>query len=697
MGAFWTYTDPNTGAPGYGPIGIDEVSISIIEPPPPIPADCLHASIYIPAGLDPLVPDTIRYFYGTRDATAADPAFTEADTQTGSLLFRGIFASSYTEVVIDPATCPGLTSSVDSFRATVTHLFEDGSIMSLSALFTETGAETKVFRATYELPSQGTQSRWCWDVGGCAVGGAGRFFPCTIRVRGIPEAANLEDLSVTFDGGASPAQLNRKGDGYVYIKGPSTAIGYVYDQLGGGGRFFDGYIELEKGDIRRLGPVPVLSDKPGEVEEAINTYLKWKGVKVAYKGPRAPTLGLLIGHGDETGSQDNCPRKMEWIPMYCLIQIGPVWYYGDGPNIPSPKPGSSMWHWDQKTYRYNAAPYSWVDKYQEMPLSSVTPLSKYRNNLTIQYNWFRVEAARDPKETPSPMMKTGVKVKYRRIPINVTGWNPELRFDEGCWYIYCEAALLQNGTLLWYSPTLPVGSDWTRGFPRPNPNLNEAYTEQKDLALRFIKPVHKVICGAYTGGTRTLPEWAATHIKLPYCYGPKDRYVGEDCTGLVLGATMAYTKGNTKLTSTTADKWVKNFASYGLELLTSRWAGKWEKANEDEFWEIMDKVEPEHVNKGVFIFHSRSFDKPGEASHVVVVDSIDKVKREVQVIEAQGWDDEVPPNHVRIPRGNLEDPVFTKSEQRVVRHEYISQYLQKKQANGNSYIGWYWILRFPPQ
>jgi hypothetical protein len=62
------------------------------------------------------------------------------------------------------------------------------------------------------------------------------------------------------------------------------------------------------------------------------------------------------------------------------------------------------------------------------------------------------------------------------------------------------------------------------------------------------------------------------------------------------------------------------------------------------------------------------------------------------VIEGQGWDDE----DANRKRTGDKDQRFTSSKEEVVRNEYVSEYLSRKQANGDSYVGTYWILRFGP-
>jgi hypothetical protein len=136
--------------PSAGPYytgGIDELSISVTEPPPPT----THASIYIPADFDPEVADTIHYFHGLRDAMVADPAFSESETAPSSLLFRGTFAGVDTTIAVDAGTFNRLTPGVDTFTAVIAHRYADGAVATLQGPFTETGPATGVFRATLSI------------------------------------------------------------------------------------------------------------------------------------------------------------------------------------------------------------------------------------------------------------------------------------------------------------------------------------------------------------------------------------------------------------------------------------------------------------------------------------------------------------------------------------------------------------------
>jgi hypothetical protein len=210
--------DPSAGP--YFTGGIDELSISVTEPPPP----ATHASIYIPGDFDPEVADTIHYFHGLRDATAADPAFTEAETETASLVFRGTFQGVDTAIAIDPATFTGLTGNVDSLRATVSHTFGDGHTMPLTATFTETGAETGVFRAQFEevLPQEGGGlGAWSRQATNLAGSNSGSSRPFTVRLLGLTEDASNR-YAGTF--GGPQFEWSIAEDGWWYLLSASKPL-----------------------------------------------------------------------------------------------------------------------------------------------------------------------------------------------------------------------------------------------------------------------------------------------------------------------------------------------------------------------------------------------------------------------------------------------------------------------------------------
>jgi hypothetical protein len=134
--------------------------------------------------------------------------------------------------------------------------------------------------------------------------------------------------------------------------------------------------------------------------------------------------------------------------------------------------------------------------------------------------------------------------------------------------------------------------------------------------------------------------------------------------------------------------WVAKPAGSGLTLVAADTAGTWSTTDATTFWNNMKKLPAESVSRGAIIAHSKSWNI-NTASHVVLIESFDQTKNEVWVIEAQGWDDEAP-GHLRL--NNL--PAFTSSAECVVRHEYVAEYLKRRQTNGKSYVGQYWIMTF---
>jgi hypothetical protein len=235
QGALPGYPGPLDFGPSYpmeygtAYLALDEVRISTTTTPP----SGIYASIYIPQDFDPEVADTIHYFHGLRDATAADPAFTESDTEPSSLLFRGTFQGVETTIAIDPATFPGLTPNVDSFQATITHTYDNGTTMIATVTFTETGAQSGVFRA--DLPRIGggapeepePKCQWVRKVDSMPGNVAGLYMPSSVRVRGIPEGLSgppLAEFLFTLNG--VQMGLEQHGEGY-YLRGRSPWITLV--------------------------------------------------------------------------------------------------------------------------------------------------------------------------------------------------------------------------------------------------------------------------------------------------------------------------------------------------------------------------------------------------------------------------------------------------------------------------------------
>ena len=132
-----------------------------------------------------------------------------------------------------------------------------------------------------------------------------------------------------------------------------------------------------------------------------------------------------------------------------------------------------------------------------------------------------------------------------------------------------------------------------------------------------------------------------------------------------------------------------NAAKNGLQIVATGSAGTWSVADQQAFYTAIAGVVPS-VDNGVIIFHSQSFDKPDKVEHVVIVDSIDVAQHKVNIIEAQGYDDEKK-DHTHAD-GN---PGFHDSAEKVVRHEYVEQYLSPiNSGNGKSYVGRWWIAKF---
>jgi hypothetical protein len=235
QGALPAYPGPLDFGPSYpmdygtAYLALDEVRISTTTTPP----SGIYASIYIPADFDPEVADTIHYFHGLRDATAADPAFTESDTEPSSLLFRGTFQDVETTIAIDPGSFAGLSPNVDSFQATITHTFQGELVMLVPATFTKTGAQSNVFRAVLGSTAGEIPRAWVpWPDARC---GSDRGYsnPMAIRVKGLPTAGRFRIRL-----GGSVSEIGPPAaDGCCYLPGATPtekAIG-ILSRSGQGG------------------------------------------------------------------------------------------------------------------------------------------------------------------------------------------------------------------------------------------------------------------------------------------------------------------------------------------------------------------------------------------------------------------------------------------------------------------------------
>jgi len=189
--------------------------------------ETLEANIYLPVSPTDQVADSLQYYYGEREPLPDDPILTESEDAPSSLIFTGTFASTPTTITIDPTTFDGLTENADSFQATTALSLPGDAVATLSATFTETGAETCLFRAAYESGSGDDTEGWdglvrwaaadvrnadCWYT---------HYRPVCLRVSGLAAALSeteLDEYSMTVNDAAF--RLDLEGSAH-YLKGLS--------------------------------------------------------------------------------------------------------------------------------------------------------------------------------------------------------------------------------------------------------------------------------------------------------------------------------------------------------------------------------------------------------------------------------------------------------------------------------------------
>ncbi|MBM4032093.1 MAG: LamG domain-containing protein [Planctomycetes bacterium] len=295
---------------GYGPVGIDRVAITATpEPPAPVPGT-IYASIYIPVNPDPEAIDTIHYFHGLRDATINDPAFTE--TGPGTLVFLGTFAGVETTISIDPATFPGLTENVDSFRGTVLATFNTGTQAPVAATFIETSTVSCVFRGT--LPSTGDlddeiPAYWAGNAQNKAGDTVPNYFPVMPRFVGLPATAVELGYRLSIDGADYELEALH---GCFYAKSASPLAGV--------------YLKTDDGRFKIAKPLPLGAAFVLGTEFAVGATLPpGLGVKIHEAMPAAPERSWPYGVQSPITLEPDTPTK----PTHWHNRTGKLrpWYF----------------------------------------------------------------------------------------------------------------------------------------------------------------------------------------------------------------------------------------------------------------------------------------------------------------------------------------------------------------------------------
>ena len=379
-----------------------------------------------------------------------------------------------------------------------------------------------------------------------------------------------------------------------------------------------------------------------------------------------------------TNSQADCPQTgpREQTPMYAILFHNGA-YYSD---VAGTGPGQlRVWdgnYWFSLEEGNNQTPpyapsgtRSWVEKLDK-------PVNVVRwPGAAITYAWSEVIAARDPQVTAGPA-HSGMLVKYSASAANPTGipapantYTVNVAASEGVRYYYCRiTAADQNGRTLWDNGTFINRS-------RLSPAQADAYLHQS--------AVHKLIAGDYAGQTRTLAEWAATHVGLPYGYGAKDKYINEDCSGLV--AAIGVQVGKPNMDIWTAGKMV-DMAANNLTTTTPKMRAVFDLVGQGV---TLTQLSTLTIRPGYLIAHRPQHSNT--VTHVVVV-SADPTKdpngifTSMPIIECQGFDDRGNANHI--------DRYHSSSEV-CIRHDYLSEYLNLRDSRNNTpYVARWYVFKF---
>ncbi|MBI4834248.1 MAG: fibronectin type III domain-containing protein [Planctomycetes bacterium] len=456
---------------------------------------------------------------------------------------------------------------------------------------------------------------------------------------------------------------------------------------------------------------------PVQVTEGKNNTLEAKlvdneGDEIAKAEVSVIELELIITH--KSKSQNNCPKLNEEFPVYCIVKLREgkdfkYYYKGEKPTAEDLK---DLKYWDKKSYIYEFK--SKVESRNIQLVDKLTipidKLDEYPNK--IEYKWFEISASRDPdisNKIPSdPERKghSGVTVRYAANPI--AGWDKWKHLkkftqpkEEGCHYYFAKVTLYDDkNKLIMYSKEFPDNSVKLTGATGKLAAMYEANAR--------IKFAHKVLCGGYAGNERTIWEWARTHLGLPYGLGAKDKYVNEDCSGLVCSAGLQsglIPQGEVDIWSVADMVDMAKGIKKPKKILYQ--VGEGEGATTEILLQKLREIDTGEngpIQQGDLIAHGKSWATPSREakypSHIVIVETIkrdilDRIT-EIVVIESVGYDDmddaedRINQQAVQLPKNGTE---CTR------RTDYIATYLNLKgktfETNKEKpYIGKFWVLRF---
>jgi hypothetical protein len=383
-----------------------------------------------------------------------------------------------------------------------------------------------------------------------------------------------------------------------------------------------------------------------------------------------------------------CPKTGDAVQMYCFIktklpnQPAAKCYIPSTAAVPNPAPTI----WDGKSYvhqLHDSPKYQWINDLSSALPAAIAQVPGGANPLyTLSYQWYKVTPVRAPKITGAGTASEahgGINVAYPGTGIaavpagefnsSVT-WNPTLTAVEGARYYYCMATVTdtQNNNVIFTNGTFD---------PIESPGIEPA------KAAKEVAPLlHQVLTGDYSGANRTFWEWARVHIGTPYGIGSgggKNKLINEDCSGLVISCLYA---ARPDLRNLVAEVSANNIAH-----LTNN------SGHANQLFQAVGNGVTKNdligiaLQPGDLICHVRFSEADAtHVTHVVIVEEVIKDSNQqisqIKVIEGQGYDDK--------STGRTH---FTSSAESTVRHDYISEYIDKDATATQKYVQKFYVVR----
>ena len=203
--------------------GFDDVDISLsreIIPGSGGGTATFIANIYMPQEITGTSVDSVKYYFDNRDPLDNDPVFAEKNDEPASSEFYGKLNELDTKIAI--TNFSGLTNKKDTLTAEIP-LIVNNQIVYITADFTETKKDSRIFRTTttYTFPGGNSTEKWkVSDISNNTGSGVGICTQKAIRVKGLSEDI-IKGMNVTLEND-SQFDLTKGDEGWFYIKGLSN-------------------------------------------------------------------------------------------------------------------------------------------------------------------------------------------------------------------------------------------------------------------------------------------------------------------------------------------------------------------------------------------------------------------------------------------------------------------------------------------